>query len=87
MINQQKAQLIKYVASFNYFDKSLVVLSTTSGSISIASFATVTRAPVGIARASFSLEFLMSTGIIKQLLKQHKIKRKIEKQNILRTNN
>ena len=34
-------KLSKYIASFNYFDKFLIVLSATSGSISIASFATV----------------------------------------------
>ena len=31
----------KFIASFNYFDQSLIVLSATSGSISIASFTTV----------------------------------------------
>ena len=31
----------KYIASFDYFDKSLIVLSVTAGSVSIASFATV----------------------------------------------
>ena len=34
---------------YYYFDKSLIVLSTISGSISIASFATVIGIPVGIA--------------------------------------
>ena len=33
--------LSKYIASFNYFDKSLIVLSGTSRSISTAPFATV----------------------------------------------
>ena len=41
-------RLSKYIASFDYFDKSLIVLSVTTGSISIASFATVIGAPVGI---------------------------------------
>ena len=49
--------LSKYIASFDYFDKSLIVLSVTTGSIFIASFATVIRAPVGIESASFSLTF------------------------------
>ena len=35
----------KYIASLDYFDKSLNVLSILSGSISIASFATVIGAP------------------------------------------
>ena len=34
-------RLSKYIASFDYFDKSLIVLSVTTGSISIASFSTV----------------------------------------------
>ena len=60
-------RLSKYVASFDYFDKSLIVLSVATGSISIASFATVIGAPVGIVSASFSLPFWISTGIIKNL--------------------
>ena len=40
--------LSKYVASFEYFDKSLIVLSIATGSISITSFATVIGTPVGM---------------------------------------
>ena len=50
-------RLRKYIASFEYFDKSLIVLPVTTGSISIASFATVIGAPVGITSANFSLAF------------------------------
>ena len=39
---------------FDYFDKSLIVLSVTTSSTSIASFSAVIRAPVGIVIASFS---------------------------------
>ena len=69
------ARLSKYIASFDYFNKSLIVLSVTAGSISIASFATVIGAPVGTTSASFSLAFSISTGIIKKLL-QKEIRRK-----------
>ena len=62
-------RISRSIASFDYFDKSLIVLSATSGSISIASFVTVIEAPLGIASASFSLAFLISTGIVKKLLK------------------
>ena len=48
-------KLSKYIASFDYFDKSFIVLSATSGSIFIALFATVIGTPVGTASASFSL--------------------------------
>ena len=69
-------RLSKYIASSDYFDKSLIVLSVTTGSISIASFATVIGAPVGIVSASFSLGFLISTGIVKKLLKTTRNKKK-----------
>ena len=64
-------RLSKYIASFVYFDKSLIVLSATKGSISITSFATVIGAPVGIASASFSFAFSMSTGIVKKIVKNN----------------
>ena len=69
-------RLSKYLAFFDYFDKSLIVLSVRTGSISIASFATVIGAPVGIVSASFSLAFSVSTGLIKKLLKTTRIRRK-----------
>ena len=50
-----------YIDSFQYFDKSLIVLSVATGSISIASFGTVIGAPVGIMSASCSLTFSIST--------------------------
>ena len=62
-------RLSKYIASFDYFDKFLTVLSATSGSISVASFATVIGTPVGIASASLSLAFSLSTGLVKKILK------------------
>ena len=37
-------RLCNCIASFDYFDKLLIVLTVTTGSISIASFATVTGA-------------------------------------------
>ena len=69
-------RLSKYIASFDYFDKSLIVLSVTTGSISIASFATVIGAPVGIVSASFSLISSIFTGIVKKLLKTTRNKKK-----------
>ena len=69
-------RLSKYIAFFGYFDKSLIVLSVTTDSISIASFATVIGAPVGIASASYSLAFSISTGLIKKLVKTTRSKNK-----------
>ena len=65
-------RLSNYITSFDYFDKSLTVLSVTTGSISIASFATVTRATVGITSASFNLAFSICTGIVKKTVKNNK---------------
>ena len=62
----------KYMASFDYFDKSLIVLSVTTGSISIASFATVTGVTVGMVSASLSLTCSVKTRIVKKLLKNNK---------------
>ena len=69
-------RLSKYIASFDYFDKSLIVLSATSRSISIALFATVIRTPVGIEGTSVSLAFSLSTGFVKKLLKTTRNKKK-----------
>ena len=69
-------RLSKYIASFDYFGKSLIVLSVTTGSISIASFAIVIGTPVGIASASFSVTFSISMEIVKKLLKTTRNKRK-----------
>ena len=62
-------KLSKYIVSFDCFDKFLIALSATSCSISIASFAAVIETPVGIASASFSLTFSLSTGLVKKLMK------------------
>ena len=64
-------RLSKYIAFFDYFDNSLIVLSITTASISLASFATVIGAPVGIASASFSLAFSIFTGIVKKTVKNN----------------
>ena len=72
-------RLNKYIASFEYFDKSLIVLSATSDSISIPSFATFIGTPVGIASASLSLAFLLSTRLVKKLLKTTRNKKKHNK--------
>ena len=65
-------RISKYIGSFGYFDKSLIVLSVTSGSISIALFATVIGIPIGIASASLSLTFSLYTGLVKKIIKNNK---------------
>ena len=71
-------KLSKYIAAFDYIDKTLIVLSATSGGISIISFTSVIGVPAGLASASFTLVFSLTTGIIKKLLK---VTRKIKKNN------
>ena len=62
----------KYIASFDYLDKSLIVLSAMTGSISTASFATAIGAPVGIVSASCSLPISITTGFVKKVFKNKK---------------
>ena len=60
-INQRKScsqKLIKYVTTFDYIDKTLIVLSATTRGVSIISFTSVVGTPVGIAGASPTLIFL-----------------------------
>ena len=68
-INQRKScskKLNKYVAAFDYIGKVLIVLSTTSGGVSICSFMSVVGAPVGIASVGFNLIFFLTTEIVKK---------------------
>ena len=68
--------LSKYIASFDYFDKSLIVLSVTTETISITSFVTVIVAPVAMMSARYSLAFSITTGTVKKLLKTIRNKKK-----------
>ena len=61
---------------FYYFDKSLIVLSKASGGITVATVSGVNGAPVALTSASFSFAFLLTTGIIKKLLKGTQNKKK-----------
>ena len=69
-------KLNKYVAVFDYIDQTLIVLSSTSGGVSIMLFTSSIGAPIGIASASFTLIFSLATGIIKKLLNITKKKKK-----------
>ena len=78
-INQRKSyskKLSKYVTAFDYIDKVLIVLSATSSGVSIISFTSIIGAPVGIASASFTLIFSLTTGIVKKLLNITRNKKK-----------
>ena len=78
-INQRKScnkKLSKYIAAFDYRDKILIVLSATTRGVSIISFTTDVCAPVGIASASFTLIFSLTTGIVEKLLSTTRSKKK-----------
>ena len=72
------------MASFDYLDKSLIVSSVATGSISIASFATVIGGPVGITSVSCGLAFSITTRFVKKFLKA--IRNKKRKHNKIANN-
>ena len=78
-INQRKSytkKLSKYVTAFDYIDKILIVLSATTGGVSIFSFNSIIGVPAGIASASFTLVFSLTIGIVKKLLSTTRKKKK-----------
>ena len=74
--NHTLKKLSKYVTDFYYIDKVLIVLSATTGEVSIISFTSIVGAPVGIASASFTLISSLATEIIKKLLNITRNKKK-----------
>ena len=84
-INERKdiiKKLNKYIVSFDYLDKIFIDLSASFDTLSIASHAAVVGIPVGIAGASLTLIFTISTGINKSLLQVTK-KRKRKHNKII----
>ena len=69
-------KLSKYTAALDYTDKILIVLSATSGGISIISFTNVIGIPAGVISVSLTLVFSLTTGIINKLLKEARKKKK-----------
>ena len=58
----------KYTVAFDYADKLFITLSASFGTLSIVSHATIVGIPVGIAGASLTLIFTLTTGIVKKIL-------------------
>ena len=79
-------KISKHIYFFYYFDKSLIVLSVTNGSVSIASFATVIGVPIGITSAKLSPAFSLCTGLVKKLLKATRIKKKKHNKIVIQQN-
>ena len=69
-------RLNKYIAFFDYFDKSLIVLSVTIGNISNESFSTVIGALVRMESASFAFQFFGISELLKTAKRQQEIRKK-----------
>ena len=70
-------KISKYIVAFDYGDKLLwITLSASFGTLSIASYATVVGIPAGIAGASLTLIFTVTTGVVKTLLNITRKKKK-----------
>ena len=72
-------KLNKYVTAFDYVDKILIGLSTATSGVSIILFTSIVGVPVGIASASFTLIFSLTTGIVKKLLNLTRNKKRHDK--------
>ena len=74
--------LNKYITSFDYAGKTLLVSLAASSGVYLCSFTTVIGIPVGITRASISLVFLISNGIVRMFLKTM-VRKKLSKERLL----
>ena len=69
-------KISKYIVAFDYADKLFITLSASFGTLSIASYATIVGILVGIAGASLTLTFTVTTGAVKRLLNITRKKKK-----------
>ena len=80
-INQRKLcikKVNKYVTTFNYIGKILIILNATTGGVCIISHASIVGAPAGKASTGFTILFSLATRITKtkKLLKATRNKKK-----------
>ena len=71
-------KISKYIVAFDYADKVFITLSASFGTLSIASYVMIVGIPAGIAGASLTLIFTVTTGVVKTFLN---IKRKKKKKH------
>ena len=69
-------KISKYIVAFDYADKLFITLSASFGTLSIVSHATVVGITVGIAGASLTVIFTVTTGVVKKLLNITRKKKK-----------
>ena len=69
-------KISKYIVAFDYADKLFITLCASFGTLSIVSYATIVGIPVGIAGASLTLIFTVTTDVVKTLLNITRKKKK-----------
>ena len=69
-------KISKYIVAFDYADKLFITLSASFGTLSIVSYAAVVGIPVGIAGASLTVIFTVTTGVVKKILNITRKKKK-----------
>ena len=69
-------KISKYIVAIDYADKLFITLSASFDTLSIVSHATVVGIPVGIAGASLTVIFTVTTGVVKKLLNITRKKKK-----------
>ena len=69
-------KISQYIVAFDYADKLFITLSASFGTLSIALYATVVGIPAGIAGASLTLIFTVTTSVVKTLLNITRKKKK-----------
>ena len=69
-------KISKYIVAFDYAGKLFITLSASFGTLSIVSHATIVGIPEGIAGASLTLIFTVTTGVVKTLLNITRKKKK-----------
>ena len=69
-------RISKYIVAFDYAGKLFITLSASFGTLSIVSHAAIVGTPVGIAGASLTVTFTVTTGVVKKLLNITRKKKK-----------
>ena len=69
-------KISKYIVAFDYAEKLFITLSASFGTSNIVSHVTVVGIPVGIAGASLTVIFTVTTGVVKKLLNIMRKKKK-----------
>ena len=69
-------KISKDIVAFDYADKLFITLSASFGALSIVLYATVVGIPVGIAGASLTVIFTVTTGVVSKLLNITRKKKK-----------